>query len=52
MRVYQEKVGPIKLILLDVDDVPLLILIWPSEEGYDAFVARSMALIDGITFLP
>lgn len=42
----------VRLILLDVDDVPLLILIWPHEEAFDAFVARTMALLEDLTFLP
>jgi hypothetical protein len=42
----------IRLILLDVDGVPVLIRAWPLEETFDAFVARAMAIIDGITFLP
>jgi hypothetical protein len=42
----------VRVILLDVDAIPLLILIWPDEEAYDAFVARAMPLIQGITFLP
>jgi hypothetical protein len=42
----------IRLLLLDVGDVPLAILIWPEEETDDAFLARSMPLVTGITFLP
>jgi len=41
-----------RLILLDVDDVPLVVVIWPEEESVDAFVARAMAVIEGITFQP
>ena len=42
----------VQLILLDVDGVPLVIMFWPEEETYDAFVARAIGLIGGLTFLP
>ena len=41
-----------RVILLDVEDVPLLILISPVEESYDAFVTRAMGVIQTIVFLP
>lgn len=42
----------VRVILLDVDGVPLLILAMPIEEQFDAFVTRAMGVVDAITFLP
>jgi len=41
-----------RLILLDAQDVPLLVLVKPVEESYDAFATRAMGVIESIVFLP
>ena len=41
-----------RVILLEVDRVPILIYLMPIDEEFDGFVARAMEVVGTITFLP
>jgi hypothetical protein len=42
----------VRVVLLEVDGVPLLIGLVQNEEDFDGFVARAMEVVETITFLP